>query len=148
MTRVLLVYHDTDVADIEADELRRAGYEVDRCAGPIGGGPCPVLRGQPCWQVEAADVLLYDRWDEIPGIPDLVDELIRLHGVKPLVVTSPAGHRQAGGDRTAESDAPVVAPTRASLVGAIESALRAPHAPAAQVRNARREVAAYHGPTW
>ena len=37
MTRVLLVYHDVDVADIEADELRRAGYEVDRCAGPIGG---------------------------------------------------------------------------------------------------------------
>ena len=147
MTRVLLVYHDTDVADIEADELRRAGYEVDRCAGPIGGGPCPVLRGQPCWQVEAADVLLYDQWEGMPGGPDLVDELMRLHGVKPLVVTSPSRHSQVG-DQAAELDDPVVAPTRASLVGAIERALQAPHASAAQVRDARGELAAYHRPTW
>ena len=54
MTRVLVVYHDVDVADIEVDELRRAGYEVDQCAGPIGGDPCPVASGQPCWQVEQA----------------------------------------------------------------------------------------------
>ena len=147
MTRVLLVYHDTDVADIEADELRRAGYEVDRCAGPIGGGPCPVLRGQPCWQVEAADVLLYDQWEGMHGGPDLVDELMRLHGAKPLVVTSPSGHHAAG-DRATELDDPVVAPTRASLVGAIERALHAPHASAARVSDARREIAAYHGPTW
>ena len=147
MTRVLLVYHDTNVADIEADELLRAGYEVDRCAGPIGGGPCPVLRGQPCWQVEAADVLLYDRWDAMPGGPDLVDELMRLHGNKPLVVTSSAGHHATGG-HAAELNDPVVAPTRASLGDAIERALRAPHASVAQVRDARRELAAYHGPIW
>ena len=147
MTRVLLVYHDTEVADIEADGLRRAGYEVDRCAGPIGGGPCPVLRGQSCWQVEAADVLLYDRWDAVHGGPDLVNELLRLHGAQPVVVTSSAGH-QAADDHAAELDEPVVAPTRASLVDAIERALRMPHASAARVRDARRERAAYHGPTW
>jgi DNA-binding response OmpR family regulator len=147
MTRVLLVYHDTNVADIEADELRRAGYEVDRCAGPIGGGPCPVLRGDPCWQVEAADVLLYDRWDAMRGGPDLVDELRRLHGDKPMVVTSPATQHAASG-RGAGSHDPVVAPTRASLADAIERALRAPHAYAPEVRSARRELAAYHGPTW
>lgn len=146
MTRVLLVYHDTNVADLEADELRRAGYEVDRCAGPIGGGPCPVLRGEPCWQVEAADVLLYDRWDVMRGGPDLVDELRRLHGDKPLVVTSPAGHHQAGADG-AGSD-PIVAPTCASLAQSIERALRAPHASVAAVRDARRRRAACHGPTW
>jgi len=146
MTRVLLVYHDTNVADIEADELRRAGYEVDRCAGPIGGGPCPVLRGQPCWQVEAADVLLYDQWDAMHG-PDIVDELRRLHGDKPLVVTSRATHHAAGGQRSGSND-PVVAPARANLADAVERALRAPHASAAEVRNARRELVAYHGPTW
>ena len=148
MTRVLLVYHDTTVADAEADELRRAGYEVDRCAGPIGGGPCPVLRGEPCWQVEAADVLLYDRWDAMHGGPDLVDELRRLHGDKPLVVTSPAGRHHAAGHHAAELRDPVVAPTRASLADAIERALSAPHASAADVRAARRELAAYDGPTW
>jgi DNA-binding NtrC family response regulator len=147
MTRVLLVYHDTNVADIEADELRRAGYEVDRCAGPVGGGPCPVLRGQPCWQVEAADVLLYDRWDPTRRGPDLVGKLRDLHGDKPLVVTSSSGHHVANAHAD-ESIDPVVAPTRASLQDAIERALRAPHASAAEVRDARREVGAYHGPTW
>ena len=147
MTRVLLVYHDTAVADTEADHLRRAGYEVDRCAGPIGGSPCPVLRDEPCWQVEAADVLLYDHWDAMHGGPDLVDELRRLHGDKPLVVTSPAGHGGAYG-HAAELNDPVVAPNRASLADAIERALGAPHASAAEVQDARRELAAYQGPTW
>ena len=147
MTRVLLVYHDSVVADTEADELRSAGYEVDRCAGPTGGGPCPVLLGEPCWQVEAADVLLYDRWEATHGGPDLVDELARLHGDKPLVVTSPLGHQQAGGDGAGSTDA-IVAPTRASLPEAIERALKAPHASVAEVRDARRKRGAYHGPTW
>jgi DNA-binding response OmpR family regulator len=147
MTRVLLVYHDTVVADTEADELRRSGYDVDRCAGPIGGGPCPVLRGEPCWQVEAADVLLYDRWEAGRGSPDLVDELRRLHGDKPLVVTSPPRHPRADGQAAGSTD-PLVAPTRASLADAIERALRRPHTSAAEVRNVRRDLVAYHGPTW
>jgi hypothetical protein len=144
MTRVLLVYHDANVADLEADELRRAGYEVDRCAGPIGGGPCPVLHGEPCWQVEAADVLLYDRWDAMHGGPELVDELRLLHGDKPLVVTS-AAYRPKESE---EPGGPIVASSRAGLAEAIERALRTPHTSAAEVREAGGEVAAYHGPTW
>ena len=144
MTRVLMVYHDTNVADLEADELRRAGYEVDRCAGPIGGGPCPVLHGEPCWQVEAADVLLYDRWDAMHGGPVLVDELRLLHGDKPLVVTSSAYRSQD----SEQSGDPIVASSRADLADAIESALHAPHASTAKAREAHRDVAAYHGPSW
>lgn len=41
---VLVVNHD-----IEVDVLRRAGFEVSQCAGPIGGSECPVLHGMPCW---------------------------------------------------------------------------------------------------
>jgi hypothetical protein len=89
MTRVLLVNHDLDTSDIEADSLRRAGYEVDQCRGPIGGDACPVLIGQNCWQVEKADVLVYDAWASGTGASDLTDGLRDLHPDKPLVVTTP-----------------------------------------------------------
>ena len=89
MTRVLVVHHDLDMADIEVDGLRRAGYEVDQCAGPIGGSPCPVLHGERCWQVEKADVLVYDVWASGDGAQDLIADLRDLHPNKPVVLTSP-----------------------------------------------------------
>jgi DNA-binding NtrC family response regulator len=88
MTRVLVVHHDVDVADIEVDELRRAGYEVEQCAGPIGGDPCPVLRGDTCWQVDRADVLVYDVWASGDGRSALIDDLRDLYPEKPVVLTS------------------------------------------------------------
>ena len=36
MTRVLVVNHDIDLADQEVDSLRRRGYDVTECLGPIG----------------------------------------------------------------------------------------------------------------
>jgi hypothetical protein len=127
MTRVLLVYHNIDVADIEADGLRRAGYEVDRCEGPVGGGPCPVLQGERCWQVEKADVLVYDTWEHGHGRPDLIGDLRALHPDKPLVLTSPAGFDEVAPGADGEIAAPVIhAPTRAELGDAIERALQAP----------------------
>jgi DNA-binding NtrC family response regulator len=153
MTRVLLVYHDIDVADIEADELRRAGYEVDRCAGPIGGEPCPVLRGEPCWQVEKADVLVYDTWDASRRHgPDLVADLRRLHPDKPLVLTSsdPALERVVA--KEGEATPPILhAPTRATLKSAVQGALRTPKPQSSVMARkwaARREAQAYHGPRW
>jgi CheY-like chemotaxis protein len=150
MTRVLLVYHDVDVADVEADELERAGYEVDRCTGPIGGDPCPVLRGEPCWQVEKADVLVYDVWESGHGGPDLVEDLRELHPDKPLVLTSSrsaSDHDEAGIHVT-----PVLhAPTRATLASAIERALSAPHRPPSEIaalKAKHREPNEYHGPRW
>lgn len=153
MTRVLMVYHDVDVADIEADELRRAGYEVDRCAGPIGGEPCPVLRGEPCWQVEKADVLVYDTWDPTSRRgPDLVADLRSLHPDKPLVLTSsdPALERMVA--QEGDAAPPILhAPTRASLKAAVDEALRTPmplRSVIARKMAARREAHAYHGPRW
>ena len=141
MTRVLLVYHDVDVADVEADELRKAGYEVDRCAGPIGGDPCPVLRGEPCWQVDRADVLVYDVWESSHGGHDLVTDLHDLHPDKPLVLTS---------SRPNPDEADAVAPTRASLVAAVAHALRT-HVPETSRRPAsggRRERRPFQGARW
>ena len=129
MTRVLLVYQNIDVADVEGDELRRQGYEVDRCAGPIGGEPCPVLRGERCWQVDKADVLVYDVWDFGRHGPRLVEELRALHPDKPLVLTS-SNPELASIEADADQVPPILhAATRASLPAMIERALRAPVAP-------------------
>jgi hypothetical protein len=124
MTRVLLVYHDENVADIEGDELRRAGFEVDRCAGPIGGEACPVLNGRPCWQVEKADVLIYDTWDTGHGHANLIEDLIDLHPGKPLVLTSPVPPEAFRPERRDEVRSIPVASSRANLTGAIEQAMQ------------------------
>lgn len=90
MTRVLVVHHDTDVADQEVDSLRRVGYTVEQCAGP-SHGPCPVLHGRRCPAVERADVLLYDVWSS--GDSDsgrvLIEQLREQHPDIPVVLTAP-----------------------------------------------------------
>jgi DNA-binding NtrC family response regulator len=152
MARVLLVYHDENVADIEADELRRAGYEVDRCAGPIGGGACPVLNGEPCWQVEKADVLVYDVWESGHRGEDLISDLRELHPDKQLVLTSSGSTL----DRVEADEGPgrppiFHAPTRATLIPAIERALRARTPPGLAVTAAslaERHPRPYVGPHW
>jgi len=90
MTTVLVVNHDLDVADQQADSLRRLGYEVLQCAGPTAG-PCPVLRGQPCPWVDRADALLYDVWatGEAGGARQLIEELRDLHPDIPIVLGAP-----------------------------------------------------------
>jgi hypothetical protein len=143
MTRLLVVYHDVSVADIETDELRRAGFEVDRCAGPIGGNPCPVLNGGPCWQVDEADVLVYDSWEVGHHGPELLANLQHFHPGKPVVLTSsrPA-HQDFESD---EADLIFHAPTRADLIPAIRRALdaaaRQPAKPPATVAEHSIEVA-------
>jgi hypothetical protein len=153
MKRVLMVYHDTNVADIEADELRRAGYEVDRCAGPIGGAPCPVMRGEPCWQVEQADVLVYDTWEAAQGHHDLVADLRTVHPDTPLVLTSsgPIAERVPPPETGGDASTVFHAPSRATLRTAIELALREAKSGArtAVSRATEGEAAhAYHGPRW
>ena len=125
MTRVLLVYHDPNVADVEEDYLRRVGYEVDRCAGPVGGEPCPVLRGLPCWQVAKADVLIYDTWDTRRGHAEIIEDLLELHPDKPLVLTSALRPGELAGDRQRAAE-PLVARSRTDLPDTIERALKQP----------------------
>jgi len=90
MTRVLVVNHDIDLADQEVDSLRRRGYEVRECLGPIGA-QCPVLAGHQCSLAEWADVLVYDAWatGEPEGAQDLIEGLRDLHPNVPIVLSAP-----------------------------------------------------------
>jgi DNA-binding NtrC family response regulator len=90
MAHVLVVHHDADMADQEVDSLRRAGFAVQQCAGPMYG-PCPILAGRPCPAVEEADVLVYDVWasgDSDSG-RQLIEELREQHPEIPVVLTAP-----------------------------------------------------------
>jgi len=90
MTRVLVVHHDIDMADQEAETLRLAGYQIEECTGP-SAAPCPVTRGLPCAAVEHADVLVYDVWStgETDGGRRLVRDLREMYPNIPLVLTAP-----------------------------------------------------------
>ncbi|MEO7332537.1 MAG: hypothetical protein ABIZ71_01200, partial [Gemmatimonadales bacterium] len=148
MTRVLVVHHDPDVSDIEVDALRRAGYEVDQCAGPIGGDACPVLNGRPCWQVDLADVLVYDSWASGDGYPELIEDVRDLHPDKPIVLTS-----QGMVLDWVETDGPhgvtpyVGPPTGSGLVAAVEAALKSGPAREVGGASAPRPVPAPPRPT-
>lgn len=89
MTRVLVVHHDIDMADQEVDSLRRRGYEVTQCAGPIGAwAGCPVLVGKECTLADQADVLVYDAWatGEPDGAQRLIEGLRDVHPDVPVVL--------------------------------------------------------------
>jgi len=89
MTHVLVVHHDVDMSDQEVDSLRRQGYGVTQCLGPVGAR-CPVLSGRPCTLAEQADVLVYDAWTtgEPEGAERLIEGLRELHPDVPVVLTA------------------------------------------------------------
>jgi DNA-binding NtrC family response regulator len=125
MTRVLVVHHDVDVADIQVEELRRAGYEVEQCAGPIGGSPCPVMCGDSCWQVDRADVLVYDVWASGDGRAALIEDLRELYPEKPVVLTSGGLMLDWVQSEGPHQVTPVLGPpNRTLLAAAVEAALR------------------------
>jgi DNA-binding NtrC family response regulator len=122
---VLVVHHDIDLADQEADSLRRMGYLVEQCSGPSSYS-CPVMRGETCAAVERADVLVYDVWSttESGGGQRLVEGLRELHPDVPVVLTAPGIEldwvRTAGYHRVV----PLVGvPTAARLKEAIDEAI-------------------------
>ena len=125
MTRVLLVHHDIDLADQETDSLRRRGYQVQQCLGPIGAR-CPVLSGRYCDMAEVADVLVYDAFvtGEPEGAQRLIEGLREIHPEVPIVLTAtgiePDWIEVAG----RHGITPLVgAPTGARLAEAIEQAI-------------------------
>jgi DNA-binding NtrC family response regulator len=91
MTKVLVVHHDIAIADMEVDSLRRSGYEVEQCQGPIGGAPCPVLAGRTCGAADRADVLVYDVWatGDSDGGQRLIEGLREIYPDVPVVLTAP-----------------------------------------------------------
>jgi DNA-binding NtrC family response regulator len=133
MTRVLVVHHDIDLADQEVDSLRRRGYEVTQCAGPIGAwAGCPVLAGQECTMADEADVLVYDAWatGEPDGAQRLIEGLRDVHPDVPVVLVAsgiePDWIETAG----QHGITPLVgAPSGERLAAAIESALKDQAAP-------------------
>jgi len=125
MTRVLVVNHDTDLADEEVDSLRRRGYEVRLCLGPIGA-TCPVLSGHACDLVEWADVMVYDAWatGEPEGAASLIAGLRDLHPNVPLVLSASGMEPEWVEIAGPHGITPLVgAPTGDRLAAAIETAL-------------------------
>ena len=126
MVRVLVVDHDVDLADLKVDSLRRAGFEVDQCGGPTHAlTACPVLNGKPCWQVEWADVLVYDVWASGFSGEELTEDLIKQYPGKAIVLTSQGmdvGWAGADVDTLAGSQ------TRGALAKAVQAAY-ASHTP-------------------
>jgi len=125
MPRALVVHHDIDLADQEADSLRRYGYEVVQCGGPTAN-TCPVLNGGACQLAAESDVLVYDAWasGDADGSGELIAGLRHAHPDVPIVLTYP-GVGLAGVDD--EPTHGVVAvfgqPTGANLHAAIQRAI-------------------------
>jgi DNA-binding NtrC family response regulator len=125
MTRVLVVHHDPDMADQEADSLRRLGYTPIQCAGPSYWS-CPILAGEPCPAVTDADVLVYDVWSTGSSESGkvLIEELRELHPDIPLVVVDQGMALNWVETEGVHNVTPVTgAPTGERLAAAIEEAL-------------------------
>ena len=57
--RILVEAEDAGVRAAALTALGKAGYEVETCAGPRPGHPCPLLAGAPCPLVDRADVVVH-----------------------------------------------------------------------------------------
>ncbi len=125
MTRVLVVNHDIDLADEEVDSLRRRGYDVVECGGPIGAH-CPILAGRPCGLADEADVLVYDAWStgEPDGARRLIEGLRDIHPNVPVVLTASGMQPDWIETLGLHQVTPLVGmPTGARLAEAIEEAI-------------------------
>ena len=123
MTRVLVVHHDSDMADQEADSLRRRGYTAIECAGP-NYWSCPILAGRECPAIADADVLVYDAFSASSDSERLIEQIREIHPGVPLVVVDqgmPLSWIQTDGEHAVT---PVIGvPTGDRLAAAVEQAL-------------------------
>ncbi len=126
MRRVLVVNHDIDLADEEVDGLRRRGYDVRLCLGPIGA-QCPILSGRACDLVDWADVMVYDAWatGEPEGAAALIAGLRDLHPNVPIVLSAPGIEPDWIETTGPHGITPLVgSPTGARLAAAIEASFQ------------------------
>ena len=123
MTRVLIVHHDPDMADHEADSLRRRGYTAIECSGP-NYQSCPILSGRECPAIADADVLVYDAFSASSDSERLIAQIREFHPGVPLVLVDqgmPLSWIETAG---AHSVTPLVGvPTGERLASAVEHAL-------------------------
>lgn len=127
MPRALVVHHDIDLADQEAESLRRYGYEVTQCSGPTAN-TCPVLNGESCPLAEASDVLVYDAWasGDADGSGELIAGLRHAHPGVPIVLTYPGIGLEGMKDDAANGVVAMLGqPTGANIHEAIQRALGA-----------------------
>ena len=125
MIRALVVHHDIDMADVEADELRARGYEVEQCWGPKYVS-CPVMRGERCLAADRADVFVYDVFStgDSDGGRSLVGGLRDLYPDTPVVLTAPGMELDWVATEGPHRVVPLVGrPTAARLVEAIDWAI-------------------------
>ena len=133
MTRVLVVHHDIDMADIETDELRSRGYEVEQCWGPKYVS-CPVMRGERCAAGDRADIFVYDVWStgDTDGGRRLIAGLRDLYPDTPVVLTAPGMELDWVEVEGPHRVVPLVGlPTSPRLIEALELALATSGAEAA-----------------
>lgn len=59
LRRVLMVDSDAGTLHLDADVLVRMGLVFDSCRGPEVTGDCPLLRGESCEKLDAADGVIF-----------------------------------------------------------------------------------------
>lgn len=66
---------DPGLAISNFDAFRAAGFEVMVCGGPgVDAGECPVVRGEACPLMAAADIVLFDLDGDPPRRSELLTE--------------------------------------------------------------------------
>lgn len=126
--RVLVEEEDAELRAAMTDALRRAGYRTAECAGPgwHGEGRCPLVMGDGCSSVEAADAVLQVLVASDEPLREVRAALRDEEPALPVIafVPAPTIERDPG---LAEGATPATGPlTRDAVVRAVEEAIGPP----------------------
>lgn len=75
---VLDINPDPEALDWEQDFLGRLELPVITCRGPLEPGGCPLLKGNACGKIEAADGVLFQLNLDLPDHRHILGHYIRL----------------------------------------------------------------------
>ncbi len=100
--RVLIENPDDGGGLAEAAILRRAGYSVAVCPGPLPRGRpaagCPLLVDEPCALANGADAIVTSLGLDRPRTRDVVRALRRLYPETPLIIEVRSGEERWNSD--------------------------------------------------